>query len=1416
MRSLNRKAAVLLMLAGAVLCIVFFCIGLYFTSIRNSTEQESSDQFLRLEMQVGEEYDLREYLGKQGGKFTIFNTGTYYRSTSKGISLGADGKLRVHQPGLFNFEVSVRFDDALFFKTKRQLIQMQVLVHDYEFTDYQPVKSYGELANTTGGKYILACDIAVDDRTAESLPNFSGILVNPEGYSVTIYDNLPLFDWVYEGSIICGLNVRAGEKGFHWQHPAESPMGGIIAFHLSYDDVICDSKVEADIYGDMHFNGMVGENHGLILRSEFTGTRFNLGFNANIYNSFAIADGGNIIDCRVYADAYRGESRIAAERVNFYPVEIAALSVGTTPSTSLDGTKVFDLTGEHEMKLDQTVEITSGFRANPDFRSPTQKILAGGVAELPWELLDYISEEGAILTGYSDSKGREYAPTESCFVTGTEEFEILLDAKYAQTSFKNEFGGILYIYPADTVVEIPAGRTVSNTINFGIFSPDQVTLHLASDVQTEKDILFIKGNRMNADSEVEVSLDLRDSQVYEQREDGVYRRDDGKLCRYDGRAENGTLTIPDGITQVSQNPFGALVFDTLDTNDLREFHFLQAEWLGNVSALRVGAALDIGASSSLSVFPALESVEAETRSDGYYTDDGILYRNDGQYMFVPCAYAAGDTLTLRNKSLFNGALEGNLADTIVLENISAVAPAAFDWAECREVIVRGSGETLIDAAAFRYCNQLVRFVAESAVKLNSGAFTDCAALETLELNENICSIAYDTVKDCANFTGYTQAEGCDKFVLSDGILFINGEALLHTKWMQEHATLTVPDGISALTLRVPSKENAEQKFNTVLLGGDVESVSAIKVPAAAFELTGESKFLSVQDGVLLNADATKLLVYPMTREAETYVVPDTVREIAEYAFANVTGIGEIVLGSATEKIGAHAFENTQFSKIVFPETLLEMGDYAFYSAKLPAIRLPDGLESVGEYTFSFAEMQSIVLPSGLKEIPKDMFSKSNIRTLVIPEGVQSVGERAFYSSDLEEISLPESLLSIGENAFAHTKLERVILGKNLAEVGASAFYNCSLLTTVIARNVSIAYGKNCFLETPFLKEGVSAENGVIYLGNTMFGLFGEGESVEVKYGTSEIQSLESIRVKTLKLPATLEKIPSFESLPYLEQLWLGVVPQGTQESAINVNTPIFKAKSDHLYIYFPKHVTFGGRLGEDVYICYDGTPEDFAQYAKLDNIDEFYDRVYYTGTDLYNTWYLDSDGKMCLRSRTSRGAFSYRYSYDEEGLVCEITGYDPSYGKTVRLPDTDHVGQKISVLSGLCAERLDEVYIEGVEVRFSGDFNAEKLYIAENCTVTVITDSRMEIKYLYIDAPIGLVFPSSKVENIIAGQSVKRLYFYGATKVFYEGTPEQWEEVETNSLPYAYWSQTTDFPADGNLYYYYYSEDIPVIWNTEN
>ncbi len=191
------------------------------------------------------------------------------------------------------------------------------------------------------------------------------------------------------------------------------------------------------------------------------------------------------------------------------------------------------------------------------------------------------------------------------------------------------------------------------------------------------------------------------------------------------------------------------------------------------------------------------------------------------------------------------------------------------------------------------------------------------------------------------------------------------------------------------------------------------------------------------------------------------IIPEGVKTINSYAFANLTSLEEIVLPSTLEKIeyGAfygcsslktitfsgdnnlkiisqNAFENCALEGTLDLSSACVISDYAFAgNLKLEGIITSDNLVSIGEYAFAGCKKLSDVTITSTK-VKYGIYAFTGCKSLtefyvnsaVLPEGM-------FYECDkLETVTIGDRVNDIGEFAFRDTKVSKFVV-----ESGNKAF-----------------------------------------------------------------------------------------------------------------------------------------------------------------------------------------------------------------------------------------------------------------------------------------------------------------------------------------------------------------------------------------
>ena len=267
------------------------------------------------------------------------------------------------------------------------------------------------------------------------------------------------------------------------------------------------------------------------------------------------------------------------------------------------------------------------------------------------------------------------------------------------------------------------------------------------------------------------------------------------------------------------------------------------------------------------------------------------------------------------------------------------------------------------------------------------------------------------------------------------------------------------------------------------------------------------------------------------------ILPEGIKIISNYAFANLTALEEIVLPSTLESIeyGAffnctslkkisfssdnnlkiinqNAFENCNLEGTVKLSSICIVSDYAFAgNKKLKGVELSDTLISVGQYAFAGCKKLEKVTVKATKvkygayaftdcESLKEFY----VNSAIIPAGM-------FYECEkLEKVTVGPDVNAIGEFAFRDTKVSAFVV-----ETGNKAFKVQS------ANHVLSADGKTLIAVAATLKGDFTADTvggaKITAVGNGAFSHNTSISSVTLKdvtvvenYGFSSSDSLEVV------------------------------------------------------------------------------------------------------------------------------------------------------------------------------------------------------------------------------------------------------------------------------------------------------------------
>lgn len=126
---------------------------------------------------------------------------------------------------------------------------------------------------------------------------------------------------------------------------------------------------------------------------------------------------------------------------------------------------------------------------------------------------------------------------------------------------------------------------------------------------------------------------------------------------------------------------------------------------------------------------------------------------------------------------------------------------------------------------------------------------------------------------------------------------------------------------------------------------------------------------------------------------ECVVIPDSVKEICENAFANLEQLQRVVFleDSRLSSFKSCCFKNSGITDISAPASLRRVEVGAFLGcANLRHVTFSEGLETIGELAFARTAVESVRLPSTLRYILNSFDDCVTVRDVFLPAGHMEV------------------------------------------------------------------------------------------------------------------------------------------------------------------------------------------------------------------------------------------------------------------------------------------------------------------------------------------------------------------------------------------------------------------------------------------
>lgn len=208
-------------------------------------------------------------------------------------------------------------------------------------------------------------------------------------------------------------------------------------------------------------------------------------------------------------------------------------------------------------------------------------------------------------------------------------------------------------------------------------------------------------------------------------------------------------------------------------------------------------------------------------------------------------------------------------------------------------------------------------------------------------------------------------------------------------------------------------------------------------------------------------------------------LPNTIKEIGDYAFSGCYLLKEIIIPESVIEIGEGAFSrcwNIRHLEIPKNVKLIEEGAFAgctelrsiSVDSDNPVYDSRDNCNAIIQKSNNklMVGCPATVFPKSVTEIGSFSFAYLYwMNKFVVQDGISVIGDYSFVGcEDLLMISLPQSTISIGQGAFENcSALKSIFIPRWVKSIGLEAFNGCQRLLTISVDENNVHYDsrENC-------------------------------------------------------------------------------------------------------------------------------------------------------------------------------------------------------------------------------------------------------------------------------------------------------------------------------------------------------------------
>ena len=403
---------------------------------------------------------------------------------------------------------------------------------------------------------------------------------------------------------------------------------------------------------------------------------------------------------------------------------------------------------------------------------------------------------------------------------------------------------------------------------------------------------------------------------------------------------------------------------------------------------------------------------------------------------------------------------------------------------------KGLPVTEIGKEAFYKCNKLTSVVIpDSVTAIGERGFAVCQKLESVQMSNSLLSIGEYAFIDCDALTSVYVSDieswcniSFDGYYTSPLMyaknLYVNNELVTE---------LVIPDTIT----KIPEYAFSCEDLTSVVIPDSVTEIGdnafAGCKELTRVEISDIGSWCNISFG---NTDSNPLRhtkkLYVNNELLTEVIIPNTVKEIKDYAFYQCEDLTSLTIPNSVTSIGERAFQDCdRLTSLEISDSVTSIGERAFYwCVGLTSVVIGKSVTNIGAQAFQYCRsLVEVVNKSPFITVTKDKYSIGHVGNyalavynsadeftsklsndsgyVIYTDGEEKILIR--YSGTETSLAFPDYVTKIHKYAFANCGgLTSVVIGSLVTEIGEYAFGNCYQLVEVVNKSpfITVTKGSN--------------------------------------------------------------------------------------------------------------------------------------------------------------------------------------------------------------------------------------------------------------------------------------------------------------------------------------------------------------------